>query len=77
MITVQVGQVWRDNLADCRVTVTDVIAPATIAVSYPNGHAACFAAGYFNQPGQLGFTAIPGESAAGVAITDRRFGGGT
>ncbi len=75
MITVAVGQVWRDNLTDCRVTVTDVIAPATIAVSYPNGHAACFAAGYFDQSGQLGFTRIPGEFAARTAITDRRIGG--
>ena len=58
MIAVAVGQVWMDNLAQRRVTVTDVIAPATVAVSYPNGHAACFAAGYFDQPGQLGFTRI-------------------
>ncbi len=71
----QPGQVWRDNLAHERVTVTEVIAPAVptagtvVRVSYDNGHAAVFAAAYFDLLGCLGFTRV-------APTHDHRFGGG-
>ena len=76
MTPIAPGQVWRDNLAQCPVTVTEVHAPAaatldrSVAVAYPNGHTAIYAGGYFDQTGGLGFTFV-------AATTDQRIGGST